>query len=97
MQHSILESNPTQVQDRIASKPDFIYACLLNDGRYVVGKTRNAARKIASINSGLCEYVKGAFQINRIIAVKECTPDRTLPMVVANFCERFGSDKVIVA
>ena len=94
---SILESNPTQVQQRSYTKPDFIYVCLLHDGRYVIGKTRNAARKIAAINSGLCEYVKGAFQVNRIVAVKEVTPDRTPPMVVANFCNRFGSNKVIVA
>jgi hypothetical protein len=97
MHNSVLESQTTYTQDSTSTKPLFVYVIQLHSGQYVIGQASNAARKIALINSGLSTHVQGSLQVNRIIAVKEVTPDRTLPIVVANFCKRFGNDRVTVA
>ena len=93
MQPSTLEAKSTHQQT--ATKEEFIFCLQLNNGKIVVGKATNPCRRIASINSGLNPYVKGALQVNRILGIKEVTAERNLPSVVARFCDKYGSDKVI--
>ena len=88
------QSNETKAQVR-QLKQRYIYVCQLHDGRIVIGSATNASKRIAALNSGLNSAVPKSLQVNRIINIKPVTEERTLPGVVATFCERFGEDKVI--
>jgi hypothetical protein len=93
MQPSTLEAQTTLNQT--ATKQEFIFVLQLHSGKLVIGKATNAAKRIAAINSGVSPFVKGTLQINRILAVKPVTAERTLPSTVSKFCDRYGADKVI--
>ena len=80
---------PKQRQQR------YIFALMLHDGKLVVGSATNAAKRIAAINGGMNSAVPKALQVNRILGVKPVTEERTLPSVVASYCERFGENRVI--
>jgi hypothetical protein len=80
---------PKQRQQR------YIFALMLHDGRLIVGSATNAAKRIAAINGGMNSAVPKALQVNRILGVKPVTEERTLPSVVASYCERFGENRVI--
>ena len=82
-------SQVTQLKQR------YIYVCQLHDGRIVIGSATNASKRIAALNSGLNSAVPKSLQVNRIINIKPVTEERTLPKVVASFCERFGENKII--
>ena len=83
--------SPTAKSDYI---PKWIFVLQLHDGRYVVGQASNAARRIATINSG-CNAAVKANSVNRIIGIKEQNEDRTFIGVVKSFCERKGENNVI--
>jgi len=74
----------------------FIFALQLHDGRYVIGSGTNAAKRIAAINSGLNKFIPQSLMVNRVLDIKPETEERSLPSVVAKFCDRFGEDRVIV-
>ena len=76
-------------------KQRYIYVWQLHDGRIVIGSATNASKRIAALNSGLNSAVPKSLQVNRIINIKPVTEERTLPGVVASFCERFGENRVI--
>ena len=88
------QSNETKAQVR-QLKQRYIYVCQLHDGRIVIGSATNASKRIAALNSGLNSAVPKSLQVNRIINIKPVTEERTLPKVVASFCERFGENRVI--
>ena len=82
-------------EERVPLKQRYIYVCQLHDGRIVIGSATNASKRIAALNSGLNSAVPKSLQVNRIINIKPVTEERTLPGVVASFCERFGENRVI--
>ena len=95
------QNNETKAQvrqlneERVPLKQRYIYVCQLHDGRIVIGSATNASKRIAALKSGLNSAVPKSLQVNRIINIKPVTEERTLPGVVASFCERFGENKVI--
>ena len=88
------QSNETKAQVR-QLKQRYIYVCQLHDGRIVIGSATNASKRIAALNSGLNSAVPKSLQVNRIINIKPVTEERTLPKVVASFCEQFGENRII--
>ena len=92
----------TQASPTIASnqKNNSRHTCIfivqLMDGRYVIGSAKNAARRICALNSGLNPAVPKSLQIYRIVGIKDINEDRTLPIVVNKFCEKYGSERIVV-
>ena len=72
----------------------WIFVLQLLDGRYVIGSSNNAARRIAILNSGANPAVK-ANSVYRIVGIKEANEDRTYINVVTKFCQRKGEKNVI--
>lgn len=92
------ETNAQVVSTRLTPKQRrqrYIYVCQLHDGRIVIGSATNASKRIAALNSGLNSAVPKSLQVNRIINIKPVTEERTLPKVVASFCEEFGENRII--
>ena len=77
------------------NRPAYVFVCLLNDGRYLIGQGNNPSKRIACINSGLNDAIPEPRQVKKVIGIKEQTEQRTLPSVVNSFCKRYGLDKVI--
>ena len=82
---------PKQTQ----TKPRFIFILMLHSGKFVIGSATNAATRIAAINGGMNSAVPKSLQVNRVIGVKPVNDTRTLPSVVASYCERFGEERII--
>jgi hypothetical protein len=83
----------TETQSEV--KQQYLFVLQLHNGKIVIGKDSNVARRIASINSGLSPYLKEVHQVNRILGVKPVTAERTLFSTVSKFCERYGADRII--
>jgi len=77
-------------------KQEFIFVIQLHSGTFVIGQGSNPAKRIAAINSGLHSFIKKTLQVNRVIGIKEINEQRNLPTVVAQFCNRYGENKVLV-
>ena len=88
-------TTPTKTVEVKKYQPDYIFVIQLHDGRFVVGQCSNPSRRIASINSGINQAVKGTLQVNRIIGIREQNEIRTFAGVVKTFCDQYGADKVI--
>ena len=73
-----------------------IFVVQLIDGRYVIGSSDNAAKRIARLNSGMCKEIPEKHQIQRIVGIKEQKEGRTLISVTNNFIDKFGQSKVVV-
>ena len=96
MQTAINKTESTTLNNNAQPYTDqYIYALELVDGRIAIGQAKNAAKAIASVNSGDCKLIPKALQVRHIIGVKEVNESRTLPSVVAQFCNDFGDDKVV--
>ena len=79
-------NSPTAKSDYI---PKYIFVLQLFDGRYVIGQANQAARRIATINSGANAAVK-ANSVCRIVGIKPQNEERNFIGVVNTFCERKG-------
>ena len=96
MQSAIKFGTTTQKQFNAPTRTDeWIYAVQLNDGRIAIGQSTNAGKAIAWLNGGQNKLVPKAFQVYRILGVKEVSESRNLPSVVAKFCEEYGEDSVV--
>ena len=95
MQTAINKTESFTLNNKAQITDQFIYALQLVDGRYAIGQAKNAAKAIASVNSGDCKLIPKALQVRRIIGVKEVNETRSLPSVVSQFCRDFGEDKVV--
>ena len=95
MRHSVTSTSNIQNKDKASYSPKFIFVVQLHNGKYCVGAGNNVCRRIANLNSGSNPAVPDQLQINRIIGVKEVTPERNLITVVKHFINKFGEDKVI--
>ena len=76
-------------------KQRYVFVLQLHNGKYVIGSATNAAKRVAAINSGMNPAITKTLQVNRIIGIRPCNETRSLPSVVAKYCERFGEDNVI--
>ena len=92
--HTTLEQQSTIQVTQESYIPKFIFVLQLHDGRYVIGHTNNAGRRIADINSG-CNAAVKSLSVNRIVGIKDQTSERTLASVVSKFCDKYGEDQVI--
>ena len=97
MQRTISKTEFTQDNIKAQTKYTdlFIYALELVDGRFAIGQASNAAKAIASVNSGDCKLIPKELQVRHIIGVKEVNETRSLPSVVSQFCRDFGDEKVV--
>ena len=102
MTSSLLSNNvPTNTNEITAQvvtkyKQRYCFVLQLHNGKYVIGSATNASKRVAAINSGLNKAIPKPLQVNKIIGIKPCNEERSLPGVVAKYCERFGEDNVIV-
>lgn len=97
-QTSVNASTNTTItsETKTETKQDtWVYACLMMDGRIAIGSAKNASREIAKLNSGMFPAVPKSHQMYSIIGVKPINEDRNLPSVVARFCQKYGSEKII--
>ena len=76
-------------------KQRYVFVLQLHNGKYVIGSATNAAKRVAAINSGMNPAITKTLQVNRIIGIRPCNETRSLPSVVAKYCERFGENNVI--
>ncbi len=86
----------TQQKQNYSTKTQYIFVLQLHDGRIVIGQAANAAKRIAAINSGIHPFVKNTLMVNRIVGVKPVTKERNLISVVNTYCDRYGSNRVVV-
>ena len=94
MQQLTQQSNQISTTAKSNQQPKWIFCLQLHSGAYVLGLADNCPQRIAIINSG-CNRAVRANSVNRIVAIKPTTEERTLESVVYKFCERYGSDNVI--
>ena len=90
MPSTITTSNTTTKQ----YTEGYVFVLLLHNGRYVIGQATNPTKRIACINSGLNRAIPRSLQVNQIVSIREKNDNRSLPLVVKHFCDRYGDDKV---
>ena len=90
------KSNEVKAQVATQYKQRYVFILQLHSGEFVIGSATNASKRCAAINSGLNKAIPKPLQVNRIIGIKPCNEERNLPGVVAKYCARFGTEKVIV-
>ena len=76
-------------------KQQCIFALHMTDNRIVVGQSANASKIIQYLNAGGHRDFRNTLCVRRIIGIREVTETRTLPSVVRQFCNEFGSDRVV--
>ena len=76
-------------------KQRYVFVLQLHNGKFVIGSATNAAKRVAAINSGMNPAITKTLQVNRIIGIRPCNETRSLPSVVAKYCQRFGENNVI--
>ena len=90
-----VNASPVKNNTTETKQDTWVYACLMMDGRIAIGSAKNASRAIAKLNSGMFPAVPKTHQMYSIIGVKEINETRNLPSVVAKFCQKYGSEKII--
>lgn len=95
--HSTFTANTTR-QTEVEFKDykqEWIFVIQLIDGRWGIGQSGNPSKRIASINSGFNPMVPKPLSVHKIHGIKEQNESRTFAGVVAQFCKKYGEDKVI--
>ena len=72
-----------------------IFAVQLYDNRIVIGIDEDACRRIAVLNSGNVKGFPDSHMVRHIIGIEPANETRSLQSVVAQFCRKYGEERVV--
>lgn len=96
MNTATVETKPTPSPSTTAYVNDWIFAVQLLDGRVVLGLADNAAKRIATLNSGLTRAVPKKHQVFKVLGIKKQEDGRNLIGTYNKFLEQLGPEMVVV-
>ncbi len=84
-----LNYNTLLAKVRKVNKKPYVWAVQLHNGTVVVGLSKEPGEVIASLNAGRIEQFPGHLQVNRIIAIKETTEDRSIESAIKKLSDNY--------